>query len=118
MDVGTVGTPPVHDLADAMHVERVHRVLAEDVMAAPGDLLGQDRAAHQEDGDGVGRHAGDEQAGKQVPVVRQLDGEEHRRQGRAHRAAHHRGHADDRPETGIPVRQHRGRERSRARRPS
>ena len=75
--VGMVATLAIHDLADAMDVERIDGVFAEDVMAAPGDLLGEDRAAQQQHGDGVrARRRRPAAPGSSVPVVGQLAGED------------------------------------------
>ena len=87
----------VHDVLDTVDLERIHAVLAHDVMAAARDLLGQDRALQQQHRDAVRRDRADEQRGKHVQVVRQLEHEDDRGQRRAHRPAHHRRHADHAP---------------------
>ena len=56
--------------------------------------------------------AGDGQRQKGASIVRQFKSEDDGGQRRAHCAAHHRRHADQRPEARIPERQHCGAQRT------
>ena len=87
----------VHHLPHERRLQRIDGVLAHDVEAAAGHLLGQDRALEDEHAHQVrdgGRHQEREQA---VLVVRQLEGEDDGGEGRPGHAAHGAGQADQRP---------------------
>ena len=56
----------VHDLAHEGGLERVDGVLAHDVEAPSGDLLGEDRAFQDQHADQVGERRGDEQGQQAV----------------------------------------------------
>ena len=50
-----------HDVADPGQRKRIDAIFAHDMVPAPGDLLGQDRAAHQQHRHRMGRCAGGDQ---------------------------------------------------------
>jgi len=59
-----------HHVSNEKHLERVDRVFARDVKAAASHLLGEDGAAHDEDGEGV-RHGGrDEERQERLGITR------------------------------------------------
>ncbi|HEY7891290.1 MAG TPA: hypothetical protein VIC05_03695 [Solirubrobacteraceae bacterium] len=66
----------MHDVADEQRVQRVDFVLAGDVVAAAGDLLGQDRAPQCQDADEVCDRAGGEEWQERSDVVCQLERED------------------------------------------
>ena len=66
----------VHDLAHEGGLERVDGVLAHDVEAAPGHLLGQDRPLEHQHADQVGDGGGHQQGEQAVLVVGELEGED------------------------------------------
>ena len=68
---------------------------------APRELLGQDRALHEQHRHGIGGDAGDQERGEQIDVVRDLDHECDGRKWRAHRATHHRTHAKRSPDARV-----------------
>ena len=77
-------------------------VFARDVLPAARDLLGQDRALEQQHGDRIGgRRRGEQRRQQHADVAGQLDGEQGAGQRRAHGAAQHRGHAEQRPEARV-----------------
>ena len=86
-----------HHVVDAQQLERVDAVFAHHMLAAPGDLLGQDRPLEQQHGQRVGGAGRDQQRAHQREVTGQFDREKDGGQRRAHGAAHHRRHADKRP---------------------
>ena len=91
----------IHHIFYAQDRQRVDAVLARDVITATRDLLSQDRAAQHEHCDGVRRDAADEKRGQEAVVGSEFECEDHRGQRRAHRAAHHGGHADRGPEARV-----------------
>ncbi len=68
------------------------------MLAAPRDLLGENGALEQQHGHRMRGAGRGEQRQQHVDVAGEFDGEHHAGQGRAHGAAHHRRHADQRPE--------------------
>ena len=90
-----------HQLRGLQKLERVDGIFAKHVLAAPRDLLGQDRALHDEDADRVGRRAGRDGLGDRRQMIGQLGGEERSGHRRAHDSAHDSRHPDHRPETGV-----------------
>lgn len=81
-----------HDLAHEEDLERVDRELAAEVVAAPADLLGENRATESQHREAVRERDGDEERQQHVHVVGQLEREHDAREGRAHRAAEDAAH--------------------------
>ncbi|MET4203020.1 hypothetical protein ABIA95_005453 [Bradyrhizobium sp. LA8.1] len=69
-----------HHVVDAKQVERVDAVFAHDVLAAPRDLFGEDRALEQQHGERISRTRGNQKRSKHRKVAGQLDGEQDRSQ--------------------------------------
>ncbi len=68
-----------HHLAHEENLERIDRVFAAQVKAAPRDLLGQDRSPQHQHREAVRDRDGDQQRQQHVDVVRQLEREDDRR---------------------------------------
>src|SRR5690606_19887675 len=66
---GHGGDVSTHHLTDEGEFERVERILAADVTAAPRELLGEDRAAQREHRQSMSNEAGDQQRDRGVEVV-------------------------------------------------
>ena len=87
----------LHHVADEQRLERLDRVLAQDVEASARHLLGQDRSREREHADEVRGHGDDQQRQQQIHVVRQLDREDHGGERRPHDPRHHGREAEDGP---------------------
>src|SRR5437016_12159505 len=91
----------LHHVLHPQEVQGVRDVLAGHVIPAARDLLGGDRALHEEHGHGIGGDTRDEEPWQHVYLVRQLHHERDGGERGAHRAAHHRAHAERGPEPGV-----------------
>ena len=79
--------------------QRIDGILAAEVVAAPGNFLGQDGPLQRQDCETVSDDATYQQGQKHIRVVRQLKGKNNTRERSAHRAAKNGTHADQWPET-------------------
>ena len=93
-----------HHVADEQRLQRVDLVLAVDVVAAAGDLLGQDRALQDQHAQQMRGRAGDQQRQQRIDVMRQLDREHDARERRARDAGQRGGEPEQRVGPGRSVR--------------
>ena len=90
-----------HQLSRQQEFERIDAIFAADVPPAAGDLLGQDRALHDQHADRIGRRRRGDRFGQRGQMIGELGGEQGAGHRRAHHPAHDAGHADHRPESGV-----------------
>ncbi len=94
-----------HHLVDGVALQRIHRVFAIDMEAAPRDLLRHDRARHGQHDKAVGDGHCQQHRQDGVDVVRETEGEHDGGERRAQHAGQRGGHADQRPQARIAARQ-------------
>src|ERR1043166_5357968 len=78
------GNVLAHYLADALHLEWVSTVLADEVSATAGDFFRKDRSPQQQYGDGVRCCTAEKERQQEIELMCELKREDHRRKRHAH----------------------------------